>query len=189
MSRSWSLATQAIVLHILVIAVVVLSGSALALLDARRDGDEAARQQVVGIATSLADSPSTAAAIESGRATEILQPVTEAVRDEHRHRVHHDHGARPDPVHPHRPGPDRRAVHRHHRTRAAGRDVQRGLHRHARPVDSRGRAGARSVRPDRRAGVGGHHCSEAWPIAGAHSSRRSPRSALRRWLFRWSGCG
>jgi sensor histidine kinase regulating citrate/malate metabolism len=58
----------------------VLAASALALLDARRDGDEAARQQVVGIATALADSPSTAAAIESGRATEILQPVTEAVR-------------------------------------------------------------------------------------------------------------
>lgn len=50
------------------------------MLDARNDADEAARQQVLGIATSLADSPSTAAAIESGRATEILQPVTEAVR-------------------------------------------------------------------------------------------------------------
>ena len=79
-SRPWSLATQAIALQILVIAVVVLAGSALALFDARRDGDAAARQQVIGIATALADSPSTAAAIESGRATEILQPVTEAVR-------------------------------------------------------------------------------------------------------------
>ena len=82
MSRWWprSLAGQAIALQIVVIAVVVLAGSALALLDARRDGDAAARQQVIGIATALADSPSTAAAIESGRATEILQPVTEAVR-------------------------------------------------------------------------------------------------------------
>jgi sensor histidine kinase regulating citrate/malate metabolism len=75
-----SLAGQAIALQILVIAVIVLAGSALALLDARRDGDAAARQQVIGIATALADSPSTATAIESGRATEILQPVTEAVR-------------------------------------------------------------------------------------------------------------
>jgi sensor histidine kinase regulating citrate/malate metabolism len=65
---------------VLVIAVIVLAGSALALLDARRDADAAARQQVIGIATALADSPSTATAIESGRATEILQPVTEAVR-------------------------------------------------------------------------------------------------------------
>jgi sensor histidine kinase regulating citrate/malate metabolism len=82
LSRLWprSLATQAIALQILVIAVVVLVGSGLALLDARGDADAAARQQVVAIATALADSPSTAAAIESGRATEVLQPVTEAVR-------------------------------------------------------------------------------------------------------------
>ena len=54
MTRLWprSLAGQAIALQILVVAVVVLAGSALALLDARRDADEAARQQVLGIATS-----------------------------------------------------------------------------------------------------------------------------------------
>jgi sensor histidine kinase regulating citrate/malate metabolism len=79
-SRPWPLATQAIALQVVVIAVIVLAGSALALLDARHDGDDAARQQVVGIATALADSPSTAQAIESGRATEVLQPVTQAVR-------------------------------------------------------------------------------------------------------------
>ena len=75
-----SLAGQAIALQLLVIALIVAAGSALALLDARRDGDAAAEEQVLGIATALADSPSTAAAIEAGRATEILQPVTEAVR-------------------------------------------------------------------------------------------------------------
>jgi sensor histidine kinase regulating citrate/malate metabolism len=82
LSRSWprSLAGQAIALQVVVIAVMVMIGSALALVDARQDGDEAARQQVVSIATALADAPSTASAIESGRATEILQPVTEAVR-------------------------------------------------------------------------------------------------------------
>jgi sensor histidine kinase regulating citrate/malate metabolism len=82
MRRWWprSLAGQAIALQIAVIAVVVLAGSGLALVDARQDGDAAARQQVVSIATALADSPSTAAAIESGRATQVLQPVTEAVR-------------------------------------------------------------------------------------------------------------
>jgi len=81
--RRWwhsSLATQAIAWQIVVIAVVVVAGSGLALLDARRDADAAAREQVVAIATALADSPSTAAAIESGRATEVLLPVTEAVR-------------------------------------------------------------------------------------------------------------
>ncbi|MGA5542569.1 sensor histidine kinase [Mycobacterium sp. NPDC051198] len=82
--RVWprSLAGQAIALQVLVVAVVVLAGTALALLDARRDGEDAARQQVIGIATALADSPSTAAAIESGTATQVLQPVTEAVRTE-----------------------------------------------------------------------------------------------------------
>ena len=75
-----SLAGQAIALQVLVIAIVVTAGSVLALIDARQDGDAAARQQVVSIATALADAPSTAAAIESRRATEILQPVTEAVR-------------------------------------------------------------------------------------------------------------
>jgi sensor histidine kinase regulating citrate/malate metabolism len=81
-ARLWprSLAGQAIALQIVIVAVIVLACSALALVDARNDGDEAAREQVVGIATALADSPSTAQAIESGRATELLQPVTEAVR-------------------------------------------------------------------------------------------------------------
>ncbi|STZ88580.1 signal transduction histidine kinase regulating citrate/malate metabolism [Mycolicibacterium fortuitum] len=80
--RAWprSLAGQAIALQVVVLAVVVLAGTALALLDARRDGEDAARQQVIGVATALADSPSTAAAIESGTATRVLQPVTEAVR-------------------------------------------------------------------------------------------------------------
>jgi sensor histidine kinase regulating citrate/malate metabolism len=82
-ARAWwprSLAGQAIALQVVVILVVVAAGSVLALVDARHDGDVAARQQVVSIATALADAPSTAAAIESHRATEILQPVTEAVR-------------------------------------------------------------------------------------------------------------
>ena len=81
-ARAWprSLAGQAIALQVLVVAVVVLAGTALALLDARHDGETAAREQVIGIATALADSPSTAAAIESGTATKVLQPVTEAVR-------------------------------------------------------------------------------------------------------------
>src|SRR5689334_21584878 len=75
-----SLAGQAIALQVLVIALIVAAGSVLALIDARQDGDAAARDQVVGIATSLADAPSTASAIESGRATEVLQPMTELVR-------------------------------------------------------------------------------------------------------------
>jgi sensor histidine kinase regulating citrate/malate metabolism len=82
MARWWprSLAGQAFALQVLVVALVVLAGSTLAVLEARRDADAAARQQVLGVATALADSPSTAEAIESGRATAVLQPVTVAVR-------------------------------------------------------------------------------------------------------------
>ncbi len=75
-----SLAGQSIALQILVIALIVVAGSVLALIDARRDGDAAAEAQVLGIATALADSPSTADAIVTGRATATLQPVTELVR-------------------------------------------------------------------------------------------------------------
>ena len=71
-----SLAGHAFALQAAVIALVVLAGGALALFDAKRDGDEAAREQV----TAIADAPSTASAIESGYATRVLQPMTEAVR-------------------------------------------------------------------------------------------------------------
>ncbi|MCE5290578.1 MAG: GHKL domain-containing protein [Nocardiaceae bacterium] len=82
MRRWWprSLAGQAIALQVIVITFVVALGSTLAVLDARRDAEESARQQVLGVAIALADAPSTAAAIESGRATALLQPVTERVR-------------------------------------------------------------------------------------------------------------
>ena len=82
MTRWWprSLAGQAFALQLVVLAVVVVGGSVLALLESRRDVDTAARDQVVGIATALANAPSTAAAIESGTATQQLQPLTEAVR-------------------------------------------------------------------------------------------------------------
>ncbi|MCV7214421.1 sensor histidine kinase [Mycobacterium crocinum] len=75
-----SLAGQAFALQAAVIVLVVVAVSALALFDAKRHGDEAARQQVTAIAVALADSPSTAKAIESGNAAQVLQPVTEAVR-------------------------------------------------------------------------------------------------------------
>ena len=92
---------------------------------------------------------------------------------EHRHRLHHHHVAGPDQVHPHRPDPDRRQVHRHHRTRPARRDVQRGLHRHAGPVDSRRRPGAQRIRRDRRTGLGGHPADQPGrPLARAVADYR-----------------
>ncbi|HTY28509.1 MAG TPA: ATP-binding protein, partial [Mycobacterium sp.] len=75
-----SLAGQAFALQALVITMVVLAGAALVLFDAKRHGDQAAREEVTAVAVALADAPSTAQAIESGHATQVLQPVTEAVR-------------------------------------------------------------------------------------------------------------
>ena len=190
--RRWwrsSLATQAIALQIVVIAVVVLAGSGLALLDARtrrrrrrtpagrRHRDRAGRLAVDGGGDRIRKGHRDFAAGNRGRP------------HQHRHRVHHDHVARRNALHPHRSAPDRRPLPRHHRARAARRDIHRGVHRHARPVDPDHRAGARRLRQDRRPGVGGHHCSRPWPNAGDRNGRPSRRSALRRWRFRWSECG
>ena len=75
-----SLAGQAAALMFGIVLVIVVLGGALAALDARRDGDDAARERVVAIASSLAAAPSTATALESGQPTATLQPVTERVR-------------------------------------------------------------------------------------------------------------
>ena len=75
-----SLAGQAAALMLGIVLVIVVLGGALAALDARRDGDDAARERVVAIASSLAAAPSTATALQSGQPTAALQPVTERVR-------------------------------------------------------------------------------------------------------------
>ncbi len=75
-----SLAGQAAALMFGIVLVIVVLGGALAALDARRDGDDTARERVVAIASSLAAAPSTATAIQSGDPTGALQPVTEKVR-------------------------------------------------------------------------------------------------------------
>ncbi|GCB01276.1 hypothetical protein NCCNTM_49100 [Mycolicibacterium sp. NCC-Tsukiji] len=76
----WSLAGQIVALQIAIIIIVVAAGSALAVVQSRRTNDAAAKQLLTGVVTALADAPSTAAAIETGSATEVLQPVTETVR-------------------------------------------------------------------------------------------------------------
>lgn len=75
-----TLAGQVVALQVAVVVAIVVTGSVLAIFDARSDADRAAREQVSAVAVSLADAPSTAAAITSTRATALLQPVTEHVR-------------------------------------------------------------------------------------------------------------
>lgn len=77
-----SLAGQAVGLMVAVVLVVVVVGGALAALDARKAGDEAARQRVIAIVSALAAAPSTAAAIQSGQPAAQLQSMTESIRRE-----------------------------------------------------------------------------------------------------------
>ena len=112
---------------------------------------------------------------------QILQPVTEAVRtntDIAFITIMSPDGTRFTHTDPQ---PDRRALPRHHRACAARRDVHRGVHRHAGPVDPGDRAGARRIGPRRRPGVGGHHAADAgrsagatqWPTIAAVGARRT----------------
>ncbi|AZG43968.1 sensor histidine kinase [Gordonia insulae] len=75
-----TLAGQAVAWLLLLVAVIIVAGSVLAAIDARVDGDRAARDEVTAVAVSLADAPSTADALMSTTPALTLQPVTEQVR-------------------------------------------------------------------------------------------------------------
>lgn len=75
-----TLAGQTTALMLAMVLGVVVIGGALAAVDARRDGDDAARERVIAIAASLAAAPSTAEAIQSPNPSGRLQPVAEEVR-------------------------------------------------------------------------------------------------------------
>ncbi|SDU39632.1 sensor histidine kinase [Gordonia westfalica] len=75
-----TLAGQVATLALVVVAVVVVAGSVLAAIDARVDGDRAARDEVTAVAVSLADSPSTVEALTSPDPSATLQPVTDRIR-------------------------------------------------------------------------------------------------------------
>ncbi|WP_338079922.1 sensor histidine kinase [Antrihabitans stalactiti] len=75
-----SLARQVLILQLAVLTVVIAAGAILAVFDARRDSDDATRQEVLGIAVSLAQAKSTAEALHSPDPTAILQPQTERIR-------------------------------------------------------------------------------------------------------------
>ncbi|MGQ4601480.1 ATP-binding protein [Nocardia sp. R6R-6] len=75
-----SLAGQAFVFQLIVLAVVVTIGALLAVLDARRDSDVITTREVTRVAVTVADSPSTIAAIHTDDPAALLQPVTEKIR-------------------------------------------------------------------------------------------------------------
>ena len=77
-----SLARQVFALQLAVLVVVILLGGALAVLDARHDSDEATRHEVTDVAVTLAQAPSTAAAVATDDPTALLQPQTESIRQQ-----------------------------------------------------------------------------------------------------------
>ncbi|TDP42234.1 ATP-binding protein [Nocardia ignorata] len=75
-----SLAGQAFVWQLVVLALMIGTGTVLAVLDARRDHDVATELQVRDVAVSVARAPSTLAAVSSPYPSGLLQPTTERIR-------------------------------------------------------------------------------------------------------------
>ncbi|MBU2664966.1 sensor histidine kinase [Actinoplanes bogorensis] len=78
--KRWSIARQLFVLQVLVVTVLVAIGTAGAVLLARDDTEQAAVDQVVGIAQAVAHSPTVINAVTEANPSSILQPYTESVR-------------------------------------------------------------------------------------------------------------
>lgn len=79
-SGHWSIARQLFVLQVLVVSLLVAIGTAGAVLLASNDADQAAVDQVTGIAEAFARSPLVIQAVGSADPTVTLQPYAEATR-------------------------------------------------------------------------------------------------------------
>jgi two-component system CitB family sensor kinase len=80
MTRRWSIAGQLFALQVLVVTLLVGSGTVGAFLLARRDARSAAVQEVVAVAETIARSPATVDALRSPDPTAVLQPYAETTR-------------------------------------------------------------------------------------------------------------
>ncbi|MBB3083860.1 sensor histidine kinase [Geodermatophilus sabuli] len=78
--RDTSLARRLLLLQALVVAVVVLTATAVAYLDARQAVQQAAEQETTAIVESLGDSPLVLEAVTGPDPTAVLQPYVEQVR-------------------------------------------------------------------------------------------------------------
>jgi sensor histidine kinase regulating citrate/malate metabolism len=78
--RRWSLARQLLVLQVVIVGALVAAGFLLAYVDASSATSNRARDQVVVIATTVADSPSLLAALSTPDPSALLQPFAEEVR-------------------------------------------------------------------------------------------------------------
>ncbi|MGK5682858.1 sensor histidine kinase [Actinoplanes sp. URMC 104] len=80
LARRWSIARQLFVLQVLVVTVLVGIGTTGAVLLVRDDTEQAAIDQVVGIAEAVAHSPTVVDAVRGRNPSAVLQPYTESVR-------------------------------------------------------------------------------------------------------------
>jgi two-component system CitB family sensor kinase len=78
--NSWSIARQLFVLQVLVVTLLVAIGTTGAVLLARDDAENAAFDQVTGIAEAVARSSTVVDAVQRPNPTKILQPYAESVR-------------------------------------------------------------------------------------------------------------
>lgn len=76
----WSLARQLFVLHVIVVVLVVLTGAGLAWYEAQRRTEQAARDEVVAVARTLAAQPLVQRAVTGPDGSSVLQPLAERVR-------------------------------------------------------------------------------------------------------------
>ena len=80
LARRWSIARQLFVLQALVVTALVAIGTAGAVLLARDDTEQAAIDQVTGIAQAIAHNPLVVEAVRTADPSRVLQPYAESVR-------------------------------------------------------------------------------------------------------------
>ncbi|WP_232212806.1 ATP-binding protein, partial [Saccharomonospora saliphila] len=78
--RRWSLARQLLVLQLVLVSVLVGAAAVLAWLDSAEAVERKAREEVVSVAATLADSPDVRRALRSPDPSARLQPFAERVR-------------------------------------------------------------------------------------------------------------
>ncbi|MBO0880134.1 MAG: GHKL domain-containing protein [Mycobacterium sp.] len=78
--RRTTLAGRVFAAQLLALVAVIAVGSVLAAWQVRQEQDDATRRRVIGVAVSVAQAPSTLAAVQGLHPTDLLQPVTERIR-------------------------------------------------------------------------------------------------------------
>jgi len=80
--RGWSLARQLLVLQVIIVGVLVVAGAVLAFLDVAARTKASSRDEVVAVATTIADTPAIVDAVEAPDPSVVLQPFTNRVLDD-----------------------------------------------------------------------------------------------------------